>query len=488
MVLARHSSLSRRITYLLTLVMACLFLCFCSFIYFALVKKIEAEDFELINAKVKFVLPYLESGDPTEIRGILTERYSLDLRKRVYVAIYDSDGASFGRTFNAYSSELSDIFPPKVESNWNYLAQSSLPEKIYIKNKRMFNLSTLRVLDRHGKTWIMRVAVDHDTEERILDTVGFSFLGLFIILVVAVPASSGLVTHLIMKPLLRLSSALEKMTLGHDYAPFDVNFYPKEFLGLVTTFNRMSQNAAQSFNRLESFSADIAHELRNPLNSLRGSLELIQEKPRSVAEYRETLDSTLEDVHRLCRLVDRLLFLLRGERKLLKTKMSDIPLLPLVTKLKELYEPMVQEHNGTISYQCDPELCAYGEPYLLQRALINLVENAIKYGRPRDPKSPLLIEIRVEPSSRIKNHIDILVIDNGPGITSQEKPYVFDRLFRSDRARDSQGYGLGLAIVRMIMDLHEGQVDVESALDQGSRFRLTLLAGRSGQSSALKTV
>jgi signal transduction histidine kinase len=461
--------------------MACLFLIFCSFIYFALVSNIEAEDFELINAKIKIVLPQLESGDPTEIRSILGERYSLDLRKRVYVAIYDNEGLRFDRSFNANSPDLNDIFPQKVDSHWKFLEHSSSPEKIFTKNKIMFNLSTLKVVDRYGKSWVMRVAVDHDTEERILGTVGFSFLGLFIILVVAVPASSGLVTHLMMKPLLRLSSALEQMTLGHDYAPIDVNLYPKEFLGLVTTFNGMSQNAAQSFNRLESFSADIAHELRNPLNSLRGSLELIQEKPRSIPEYRETLDSILEDVHRLCRLVDRLLFLLRGERKLLKTKMSDIPLLPLVMKLKDLYEPMVQENNGAITYQCEPGLSAYGEPYLLQRALINLVENAIKYGRPRDPQKPQLIEITVAASKETKNHIDISVIDNGPGIISEEKPYVFDRLFRSDRARDSQGYGLGLAIVKMITELHEGHVEVESTPDQGCRFRLTLLTGPAQQ-------
>ena len=469
-----HSSLSRRIIYLLTTVMACLFIIFCSFIYIALVKRIDAEDYSLIEAKVRFVLPYLQSGNKTEIMGILSERYPQDLRKRVYVAVYDSDGNIFGGTFNVNNPELDAIFPPKSQVDWKILDQTSHPEKIFIKNKRMFNLSTLKVSDRNGRQWTLRVAVDHDTEERILGTVGFSFLGLFFVVVVAVLASSGLVTHLIMKPLLRLSTALEKTTLGHEHIPLEIKSYPKELLGLITTFNRMSQNASQSFDRLESFSADIAHELRNPLNSLRGTLELVRDKPRSISEYKETIDSILEDVVRLCTLVDRLLFLLRGERKLLKTEMSDIPLLPMINKLVDLYDPVVQEQRGYITFQCDRDFSVYGEPYLIQRALINLVENAIKYGCPGDRQTRQVITISIQQSELDRNVVDIFVSDNGPGITQREKLYVFDRLYRTNQARDSQGFGLGLAIVRMIMDLHDGHVDVESAPGQGCRFRLSL--------------
>ncbi len=454
--------------------MACLFLIFCSLVYIALVIKIDSEDIELIEEKVAFVLPYLKIGDPVEIKHLLGERYPQDLRKRVYVTIYDRNGHSIARTFNAYANELSDIFPEAVSPKWILDDHHAKLERIRSDNLRVFNVSTIKTRDQSNNIWIMRVAVDHDTEERILATVGAAFLGMFFLAIIAVPASSGVITNLIMRPLRHLSQEIEQLTLGRETAALEAKLYPKEFLGLITSFNQMSQNASQAFDRLESFSADIAHELRNPLNSLRGQLEVLNVRPRSIDEYRDSFGSVLEDVHRLCQLVDSLLFLLRGERKLIRTAIIKIDLFPLMMSLRDLYEPILQETNGQIICRCKQDLFVYAEPQLLQRALINLVENALKYGRPKDPSLSPKIVLSAEPMGDAANHIAITITDNGPGISPNEVPYIFDRLFRSDRARGTHGFGLGLAIVRMIMDLHDGHVEVLESKEYGCTFRLIL--------------
>ncbi len=219
----------------------------------------------------------------------------------------------------------------------------------------------------------------------------------------------------------------------------------------------------------QQFIADISHELRTPLTVLRGSLEVALEEDRPAEEYREVIGNALLELRHLTRISQNLLFLARGQSGRITLSFANIDLSKFLSDLGRDVVPAATDRRLTLTVEV-PErpVFVFADADRLQQVLHNLLENAMRYTKPGG-------QIRMRLSAA-PGEARIEVSDTGVGIPREDLPFVFERFFRSDRARRaySGGSGLGLSIVRWIVEAHKGTVEVESAVDRGTTFTVKL--------------
>jgi two-component system heavy metal sensor histidine kinase CusS len=241
---------------------------------------------------------------------------------------------------------------------------------------------------------------------------------------------------------------------------------PAELLTLADTFNQMLDRLEESFVRLSRFSADLAHELRTPVHSLGGEVEVALSKPRTPEEYREVLGSNLEECGRLAHMIDRLLFLARAENPETQVKKEPCDVGLELATVCEFYGLSATETGVRLTVAVPSKVQAELDRSLFQRAVGNVVANALAHTPTGG--SVTLTATGDDRSTRVE------VVDTGCGIPAAHLPHVFDRFYRADSTRSSKNgsVGLGLAIVRSIMDLHGGTVEIASEVGRGTHVTL----------------
>jgi len=247
--------------------------------------------------------------------------------------------------------------------------------------------------------------------------------------------------------------------------------YPFELASLARTFNQMLDGLEESFERISRFSADIAHDLRTPVNNIRGEAEVALARARTADEYRDVIESCLEEAVRLSDLIGDLLFLARADSPLIHLRRERVDVGELLGGVREYYEASAADGGVLLTTTVAHEpVIAELDRALLQRAVGNLVSNALAH---TPPGGAVVMGTNADFST-----LRIEVADTGVGIPAEALPRVFDRFFRVDssRSQGSGGTGLGLAIVQSIALLHGGKVEISSQPGQGTRVTLHLPA------------
>jgi two-component system heavy metal sensor histidine kinase CusS len=243
---------------------------------------------------------------------------------------------------------------------------------------------------------------------------------------------------------------------------------PAELAGLAETFNSMLDRLEQSFLHISHFSDDVAHELRTPINNLRGEIEVALSKARSQDEYREILGSCLEECTRISRLIQTLLFLARSDTTAESLERERIDVRHELTKVEEFYGAAATDAGVILRVRADTGEHAEVNRMLFQQAVGNLVSNAIAH---TPPGGTITVN-----ASADERQLTVGVSDTGCGIPREHLPRVFDRFYRVDQARASSGQnvGLGLAVVKTIATRHGGSVGIDSEVGRGTEVRLVL--------------
>ncbi len=241
----------------------------------------------------------------------------------------------------------------------------------------------------------------------------------------------------------------------------------RELESLRGALNGMLARLEAGFAQLARFSEDLAHEMRTPLNNLMGQTQQALGRVRTAEDYQNLLVSNQEEYERLARMIASMLFLARTEQAAAALERQPVPLHELGAQLCEYFEGLAEERGMRLLNEARGSIDADRE--LLRRALANLLANALRYG---EPGTPITLS-----SAASANGIEIAVHNRGPAIGAEHLPHLFERFYRCDPARQGAGEsgGLGLAIVRSIMQLHGGEVRVDSGVDsgvEGTRFVL----------------
>jgi heavy metal sensor kinase len=269
-------------------------------------------------------------------------------------------------------------------------------------------------------------------------------------------------------PFEEITGTAEKITFENLNTQIVTARKENEIQRLVQSFNAMVRRLDASFRQMRKFNADAAHELRTPLAIIQGETEVALRLPNLPHEIRAVLASNLEELDRLTRIVNDLLTLSEAESgKQVLTKHS-VDAGKLLEDLVDQMRLLATDRNLKINLQCSPDLWIDADELWIRRAVLNLLDNAIKYS-----KDSGTIEIRAVKENLM---VRLRVRDEGIGIRMEDLPHIFDRLYRADPARNrgSGGAGLGLALVKWIVEAHEGTIRVDSKPDQGTLFEISL--------------
>ena len=287
--------------------------------------------------------------------------------------------------------------------------------------------------------------------------VALSLGGLFTFLLGAFISQRGL------RPLRQLAEQAGTINAQQLHKRLSANSDYLELGLLESSLNQTLARLDDSYQQLGRFSADLAHEMRTPLNNLIGQTQQVLSRSRSTEDYQQLLESNLEEFERLARLIDSLLFLARSEQPEQSLACQQTDLGALVAQLCDYFEGMAQERGLQLVNNCSGMLLA--ERDMLTRALANLLANAIRHA---EPGSPISI------TSQHQNDQCVLSVYNrGKSIDEPHLSRLFERFYRADPSRSQPGHsgGLGLAIVQAIMRLHGGSAEAVN-VDQGVRFEL----------------
>lgn len=276
--------------------------------------------------------------------------------------------------------------------------------------------------------------------------------------------AGGLIARRGMRPLRAIATRARGITASQLHERVGAAEWPAELAHLARAFDDMLERLEQSFLRLSQLSADLAHELRTPINNLMGEAEVALSRERGSVAYQRVIESSLEEFGRLSRLIDSMLFLARAEGTDSPLQLIGLEARDELDRVREFYDALAEQSG--VKIRCSGAATLRADPILFRRALSNLLSNALNHTGPGGT-----VELRALAGG---DWVDVQVADTGRGVEAQHLPRLFDRFYRADQARAGhhRGTGLGLALVRSIVDLHQGSATIESQLGLGTTVTL----------------
>lgn len=433
-------------------------------LYWGTARRFNQENDQYLDKKLSTIEGLLRdpSGQMATVRWEVEEESLTSPSVRVLSRVEKADGHVLLET-SGMSRELpSDLPMPDQPSNRGTNIRTPAGKEFRVL------ASTVKASPVSGNPGFrLQVAIDLDYERRLLRSYLdqlWLVLGIGLLAAVIIGfriARSGIApVHSMTETIKRVRSSTlsERITLAE---------MPSELSVLAETFNEMLERLEESFTRLSRFSSDLAHELRTPIGNIRGELEVALTRARTPPEYREVLQSSLEECQKLSRLIDRLLFLARSEHPETQIRREKIDVGQELQKVTDFYEPAATERDVRVQLQVESELTADVDRTLFQLAVGNLVDNAVRH-TPAD--GIVTLAASLENGSLI-----VHVTDTGVGIAPEHLPHVFERFYRADPARshDGDSSGLGLALVHTIARLHKGTASIDSAVGEGTAVTVT---------------
>ncbi|MDZ4745172.1 MAG: ATP-binding protein [bacterium] len=239
---------------------------------------------------------------------------------------------------------------------------------------------------------------------------------------------------------------------------------------LTETVNDMIARLETSFAQVRQFTSDASHELRTPLAIMMGELELALRRPLTAEEAHKVLVSCLEEVERLNQVVQGLLELSRADSGQVTLLREEVRYSTMVENVCDDVMILADKKRIELHYDIQPGILVMADKIHIQQALLNIIENAVKYTREGGD-----VHVGLE---YVDGKAVLTVSDTGIGIPENELPFIFDRFYQVDKARSKEVYGtgLGLAIVKWIVDAHDGEIEVISELGKGTTFIVRLVA------------
>ncbi|MDU8630906.1 MULTISPECIES: heavy metal sensor histidine kinase [Pseudomonas syringae group] len=315
-----------------------------------------------------------------------------------------------------------------------------------------------------GQDILVRLSMDRESDSTLLHAYLKSTFLILPLILLLVGFGAWWVVRRGLRPLgafRKVTALISARDLSHR---MKVKGLPDELRDLAHAVNFMLHRLDGDVQQLAQFSDDLAHELRSPMNNLMGKAQVTLSRPRPSEEYKQALESCTEELERMSRMISQMLFLASVSQPAAPLPVEVIDLREEADKVAELFSSSAEERDITLQVQGNAK--ATGDRLMIQRAISNLLSNAIRHGL-----SGSVITITLATHA---DEVSLAVRNAGDGIDAEHLPRLFDRFYRVhvSRARQQGGTGLGLAIVRSIMSLHEGQVTVESEPGHFTTFSL----------------
>ncbi|MCE3281876.1 MAG: histidine kinase, partial [Chitinophagaceae bacterium] len=273
----------------------------------------------------------------------------------------------------------------------------------------------------------------------------------------------------LLSPLSRIADQVNEISAQNLASRIPTGNTRDEWHYLTDTLNRLLNRLQESFDTQRRFISNASHELSTPLTSVSSQLQVYLQKERTPAEYRQVLESVYQDVQHLSQLTRTLLEFAKTSGDTGGLELNTLRIDELLLRLPSELQKNNPAHSVSLSFNDLPEdeqaLFVFGNEELLFTAIRNIVENACKYST--DSRAEVALSAQ-------EGRIEIIVSDNGKGISEAHLNTIFEPFFREADLRSTEGFGLGLALAQKIIKLHKGSIEVKSVVGTGSAFIITL--------------
>lgn len=434
------------------------------YLYWAMVRNMDLEDDRLLADRIRLLHAQLlhQPLDVAAIQREVDEAWQSGQRTQVLIRILDVDGHVLCESKDMESQLPASAFPQPSE-------HLGTGRDLKPKSGPLHRILSVRLEGAAGKpaSWVIQIGMDRSEEEELLDDYRENLLFVLTIALLVCTIIGFQITRRGLHPLFQITRVVSGTQPNNLSERIDATGMPREFRSLVETFNAMMDRLERAFHRLSSFTADIAHELRTPVNNMRGELDVALTKPRTAAEYEEVMGSSLEELGRLSRTIESLLFLARAENPQTQLQLEPIDVATELAGIFEFFAVTAEESSLMLQVDAEPNLPIAANRPLLQQALGNLITNAISH----TPSGGSVRGRAIQSDSKIV----VEIIDSGCGISPEHLPHLFNRFYRADSTPSAlrPGLGIGLSLVKSIVDLHHGRIDISSKVGKGTTVRLT---------------
>ncbi|MFQ5981705.1 MAG: sensor histidine kinase [Candidatus Heimdallarchaeota archaeon] len=429
--------------------------------YFFLLASIRKEDREFVRLKIKEYQARYETGG----LDALNEDINADKRARrkysLFVRVAGPQNETISLNGFDYSADvdLKELENRAINKNGQWI-------RLSVKgDEGVLEITSTRLRDGN----FLQVGNSTQDREKILHRFRGLFASIMIPVIFIGFAGGAFLSFRALRPIRNLISAVRSIiSTGRMDDRVPTPHTTDELDELVRLFNRMLEKIEALIMRMREALDHVAHDLRTPMTRLRGIAEMALQSKQSHVTSQEALADCLEESERVLTLLNTLMDISEAESGMLRLHLERVNVSVLVKNITELYRYVAEDNKVTISVKAPTDLPVTADRNRLQQVLANLLDNSIKYTPPGGA---------IEVEAHQNNHeVAITVKDNGVGIPPEDVPKIWDRLYRGDKSRSQRGLGLGLSLVKAIIEAHGGYTRVSSQLDAGSLFSVYLPA------------
>ena len=368
----------------------------------------------------------------------------------IQISVYNKNlGFVYGN--NPLNFEYDDTFSDK-----------KIIKTVKHQHEKWYVYESKKNYEGYGEIWIRGVMSAVGASQAIETVISISLIIFPFFLIFA-----GIIGYIITRnafiPIKKIRSAAEKINEGNDLSQrINLGEGNDEIYTLANTFDTMFDRLQSSFEREAQFTSDVSHELRTPVSIIISECEYGLENLTSIENARNTISSVLDETKKMSKLISQLLTLSRMDRGNQKLNFDKINISEMAHLIADSQQHNADSKNIKIHSEIEEDIFIVGDETMIMRIFVNLISNAVNYGY---ENGNIWIKL-----SQDKNFAICKIIDDGIGIEKENIPKIWGRFYQVESSRTTENIGLGLSMVKWIIEAHNGEIYVESEIGKGSSF------------------